>query len=170
MWRYVLLVLFLLAVAPLAPKLMENWRAGNAQPEQVAEVVDSEDVDTGSKTFEIPMARNGQYVTEARLNGRDVTMLVDTGASAIALPEGIARDIGIFLQPSDYNMRVTTANGIARGAAATLRDLRLGPIRLKNVDVMVLEDGLLTTPLLGMSALGRLERFHISDNTLILEQ
>ncbi|WP_346906830.1 TIGR02281 family clan AA aspartic protease, partial [uncultured Roseibium sp.] len=137
---------------------------------QAEEVADSEDTDTGSKTFEIPMARNGQYVTEASLNGREVTLLVDTGASKIALPEDVARNIGIFLQPSDYNMRVTTANGIAKGAAATLRDLRLGPIRLKDVDVMVLEDGLLTTPLLGMSALGRLERFHISDNTLILEQ
>ncbi|WP_417675404.1 retropepsin-like aspartic protease family protein [Roseibium sp.] len=167
MWRYVLFVLFLLAVAPLAPKLMENWHAGNAQPEQVA---DSEDAGTGSKTFEIPMARNGQYVTEARLNGRDVTMLVDTGASAIVLPEGIARDIGIFLQPSDYTKPVKTANGIAKAATATLRELRLGPIRLKDVDVMVLEEGLLTTPLLGMSALGRLERFHISDDTLILEQ
>ncbi len=167
MWRYVLFVLFLLAVAPLAPKLMENWHAGNAQPEQVA---DSEHAGTGSRTFEIPMARNGQYVTEARLNGRDVTMLVDTGASAIVLPEGIARDIGIFLQPSDYTKPVKTANGIAKAATATLRELRLGPIRLKDVDVMVLEEGLLTTPLLGMSALGRLERFHISNDTLILEQ
>lgn len=170
MWRYVLFVLFLLAIAPLAPKLMENWRAGDPEPAQAEEVADKEEADTGSKTFEIPMARNGQYVTEASLNGREVTLLVDTGASKIALPEDVARSIGIFLQPSDYNMRVTTANGIARGAAATLRDLRLGPIRLKDVDVMVLEDGLLTTPLLGMSALGRLERFHISDNTLILEQ
>ncbi|WP_346900341.1 TIGR02281 family clan AA aspartic protease [uncultured Roseibium sp.] len=165
MWRYVLFVLFLLAVAPLAPKLMENWRAGDAQS-----VADSGEAGTGSKTFEIAMARNGQYLTEARMNGRDVTMLVDTGASAIVLSEGIARDIGIFLQPSDYNKPVKTANGIAKAAPATLRDLRLGPIRLKNVDVMVLEDGLLTTPLLGMSALGRLERFHISDDTLILEQ
>lgn len=170
MWRYVLFVLFLLAVVPLAPKLMENWRAGGTEPEQAEEVADSEDAGTGSKTFEIPMARNGQYVTEARLNGRDVTMLVDTGASAIALPEDVARSIGIFLQPSDYKKPVKTANGIARAATATLRDLRLGPIRLKNVDVMVLEDGLLTTPLLGMSALGRLERFHISNDTLILEQ
>lgn len=170
MWRYVLFVLFLLAVAPLTPKLMESWRAGGAQPEQAEEVAGSEDAGTGSKTFEIPMARNGQYVTEARLNGRDVTMLVDTGASAIVLPEGIARDIGIFLQPSAYTKPVKTANGIAKAATATLRELRLGPIRLKDVDVMVLEEGLLTMPLLGMSALGRLERFHISDDTLILEQ
>jgi len=170
MWRYVLFVLFLLAVVPLAPNLMENWRAGQSEPGQAADAADSEDADTGSKTFEIPMARNGQYVTEARLNGRDVTMLVDTGASAIALPEDVARSIGIFLQPSDYNKAVKTANGITHAAPATLRDLRLGPIRLKDVDVMVLEGAVLTTPLLGMSALGRLERFHISDNTLILEQ
>jgi aspartyl protease family protein len=173
MWRYFFLVLLVLAVAPLAPKYLEQWADGrpgaDSGPGNRADV--SEDDPSGSgKSFKIPMTRNGQYVTEARINGREVTMLVDTGASQIALPEDLARKIGIFLQPSDYKTPVQTANGIARAAATSLRELRLGPIRLKNVDALVLEDGLLSTPLLGMSALGKLERFDISNDTLILVQ
>jgi len=41
---------------------------------------------------------------------------------------------------------------------------------LKNVETLVLQEGLLSVPLLGMSALGRLERFDISDDTLVLVQ
>lgn len=173
MWRYVFFILLLVAVAPLLPKFIDGWLTETPQEDQdiaVFDSVDEDDVGRGTKRFEIPKAANGQYLTEARLNGRTVTMLVDTGASHIVLPEDVARRIGIFLQPSDFKRPVQTANGIAKTATATLRELRLGPIRLKNVEILVLEDGLLAVPLLGMSALGRLKRFDISDETLILVQ
>lgn len=173
MWRYFFVVLIVLAAAPLAPKYLEQWathRSGQDTGTDARSQTSEDDLSGSGRSFKIPMARNGQYVTEARINGREVTMLVDTGASQIALPEDLARKIGIFLQPSDYKTPVQTANGIARAAATNLRELRLGPIRLKNVDALVLEDGLLSTPLLGMSALGKLERFDISNDTLILVQ
>lgn len=173
MWRYFFIVLLVLAVAPFAPEYLEEWATGRSGPDAASDArseASEEDLSGSGKSFKIPMARNGQYVTEARINGREVTMLVDTGASQIALPEDLARKIGIFLQPSDYKTPVQTANGIAKAAATNLRELRLGPIRLKNVEALVLEDGLLSTPLLGMSALGKLERFDISNDTLILVQ
>lgn len=171
MLRYVLLILFLLAVAPLVPRYMDGFFPNSDDTENLSvAITEEEDAGTGSRRFEIPRAANGQYLTEARLNGRDVTMLVDTGASQIALPEDLARRIGIFPKPADYTRLVHTANGTTKAALETLRELRLGPIRLKNVDVLVLEEGLLSVPLLGMSALGRLESFNISGDTLILIQ
>lgn len=167
MWRLVVCVLLLAAVAPLIPEYvvpaLEARHSGGGD-RTVAE-------DEGAaRVHRIPVSRNGQYVTEGRLNGRTVTMLVDTGASKLAIPEAVANQIGIFLQPSDFNQPVRTANGRTFGAAARVRDFRLGPIRLKDVDAIVMKDGRLGVPLLGMSALGRLDRFDISDDTLVLVQ
>lgn len=171
MWRFVLLILLVVAVAPLAPGYIESWNDSRASSFSDQDNATSKTEDyAGGRTLEIPLARNGQYMTDARLNGRDVEMLVDTGASKIALSEKMARRIGIFLKPSDYRINVHTANGVTRAASATVRELRLGSIRLKNVEAVVLKDGLLSVPLLGMSALGRLERFDISNDTLVLVQ
>lgn len=171
MWRFVFLILLIAAVVPLAPDYIESWKDGRASAARSSDdVTRKEDDYTSGRTFEIPLARNGQYMTDARLNGRDVEMLVDTGASKIALSEKMARRIGIFLKPSDYRINVHTANGVTRAAPATVRELRLGSIRLKNVEAVILKDGLLSVSLLGMSALGRLERFDISNDTLVLVQ
>ena len=170
MTRYFFIILVILAVAPFVPRYLEQWTASQSvSGGGSADARDNAEVD-GFRTYEIPIARNGQYVTDARLNGRTITMLVDTGASQIALPEDVANKIGIFLQPSDYKVPVRTANGTVKAAPTTLRELRIGPIRLKNVETLVLQEGLLSVPLLGMSALGRLERFDISDDTLVLVQ
>lgn len=168
MKRFLFFALVLVALAPLAPKYLVPYLETRQEPASEAKSPDQ----TGAfgRRHEIPMARNGQYMTEARLNGRAVTMLVDTGASALALPEDIANDIGIFLKPSDFKKTVQTANGVALGATVEVRDLRLGPIRLKNVEAIVLEEDLLAVPLLGMSALRQLDRFDISNDTLVLIQ
>jgi len=168
MKRFLFLAIVLVALVPLVPKYLVPYLENQKQAEQRASGTRA--VQAGGRTYKIPLARNGQYMAEARLNGRSMTMLVDTGASTLALPEKVANDIGIFLKPSDFKHRVQTANGIALAARAEVRDLRLGPIRLKNVETMVLENDLLAVPLLGMSALRRLERFDISDDTLVLIQ
>jgi len=168
MRRFLFLAIVMVALAPLVPKYLVPYL--DARKQQQTGAGNTPAAQFGGRTYEIPLARNGQYMAEARLNGRSFTMLVDTGASTLALPEQVAKDIGIFLQPSDFKHRVQTANGIALAARAEVRDLRLGPIRLKNVEAMVLENDLLSVPLLGMSALGRLERFDISDDTLVLIQ
>ncbi len=95
-------------------------------------------------------------------------MLVDTGATQVALPLAEARKTGINLQPADFKVAVQTANGKTLAAPVTLRDVKLGAIRLKNIDALVLDDKALASPLLGMSALNQLKRFDFSNDTLVL--
>jgi clan AA aspartic protease (TIGR02281 family) len=109
----------------------------------------------------------GHYVIEASVNGAPVTFLVDTGASDIVLTLDDARRIG--LQPSalDYTQRFATANGEVRGAPVVLRELRIGQLRLFNVDASV-NQAPLGISLLGMDFLEQLSSYEVERGRLIL--
>ena len=46
--------------------------------------------------------RQGHFQVEARVEGRFVDFVVDTGASLVVLRETAAAQVGIRLQPRDY--------------------------------------------------------------------
>jgi clan AA aspartic protease (TIGR02281 family) len=109
----------------------------------------------------------GHYVIEAAVNGAPVTFLVDTGASDIVLTLDDARRIG--LQPSalEYTQRYATANGEVRGAPVVLRELRIGQLRLFDVDASV-NEAPLGISLLGMDFLEQLSSYEVERGRLIL--
>lgn len=169
MWRLILFVFALAFATPFIPGLLQP-HIDAQQEKQEARKQAEEDSSSRGRTHEIPIGRNGQYFTEGRMNGRSVKMLVDTGASFLSLPENVARKIGIFPRPSDFKVSISTANGMAKAARVTVKEMRLGGIRLRDVDALIVKEGLLEITLLGMSALGKLERFDFSNDTLILVQ
>jgi aspartyl protease family protein len=97
----------------------------------------------------------GHYMVNGQINGGSVRMLLDTGATMIALPASEATRLGI-----DYKKGtpayVNTANGIAPSYKVKLNTVRVGDIELNQVDAMVQEQGL-PLILLGMSFLNRTE-------------
>ncbi len=168
MSRFVIIFLACMAIVPLAAYLLENRLEVLVSSDPVAE---DQDVDeAGERSHRISANRQGHFVADAYLNGRAVDMLVDTGATVTVLPESLAESIGIFLSSADYKYAIQTANGTVRGARATIDNLRIGKIRLRNVDTLVLKDQSLGEPLLGMSVLNQMKRFDISDGTLVLVQ
>lgn len=112
----------------------------------------------------------GHFQAEARINGRAVEALVDTGATMVALNRTTARQVGINLVPADFNREVKTANGMARAATAKIEAMQIGRIRMRDVDVMILDDSALAGTLVGMSFLARLSSVRIENGTLLMEQ
>jgi aspartyl protease family protein len=125
---------------------------------------------TGRRAVEIRAGANGHYYTEAEVNGRRIPVLVDTGASLVALTWDDARDAGIYTRESDYTQRVSTANGIARVATVVIDRISIGDVVVRNVAAAVSEPGKLNTSLLGMSFLGRLDHFDIRNGVLVLQE
>jgi len=111
----------------------------------------------------------GHFVTTARINGRKVTVLVDTGATSVAISDETARSLGYYLTKSDFTGRVSTANGVIPVARVTLREVTLGNVTVRNVEAAV-SPGDLGVNLLGMSFLGRLSKFEVDDGELVLTQ
>jgi aspartyl protease family protein len=111
----------------------------------------------------------GHYNTEARVNGRAVKVLVDTGASFVALTHEDAERVGVYVRDSDYTHRTQTANGTTRVAVVELDRISIGDIEVRNVRATVHEPGTLHVTLLGMSFLSKLRRTEMRNGQLILE-
>ncbi len=110
---------------------------------------------------------NGHFVVEAEVNGVALRFLVDTGASDVVLGPADARRLGFDVAALDYSRRYRTANGVVFGAPVTLDRVRVGPIALDDVRASV-NGADMARSLLGMSFLGRLSGFEVSDDTLTL--
>ena len=123
-----------------------------------------------SGNVEIPAGSNGHFLTTAHLNGRPVEVMVDTGASMVALSYEDAERAGVFVRPSDFTHRVSTANGAAKIALVRLDSVSIGDITIRNVAATVSEPGRLDTSLLGMTFLGRLSRAEMRSGVLILQE
>ncbi len=121
-----------------------------------------------SGTEELKAFADGHYYARAEINGRPIDVMVDTGASMVALTYEDAERAGLRLKPSDFTNQVSTANGVAAVAPVILDRVSIGRITVRNVRAAVCERGRLEKTLLGMSFLSRLERVGISQGRLVL--
>lgn len=122
----------------------------------------------GDGYVEVRLAGNGQghFVADGLINGKAVHFLLDTGATDVAIPESLARDLSL---ERGAPVTLSTANGRTQGYRTRLDSLQLGDILLRDVRALVVPglDG--QQVLLGMSALKRLE-FTQRGGTLLLRQ
>lgn len=116
--------------------------------ENDAETVSSVD-SNGAAMVVLEQDRNGHYEAEGQINGQAVTFLVDTGATDVALPESIARALGLEFGP---RVKVMTAAGPASAWMTRLDEVTVGGIRRRNVRATI-TDGEFNGILLGMSFL-----------------
>lgn len=112
----------------------------------------------------------GHYFTDVFVDGQPIHVVVDTGATSVALREEDAAALGIFPDPAEFKVQVQTANGIAHAAAVKLREMKIGSIQLFDVDALVTERGALAVNLLGMTFLSRLSRVEIVNGSLLLRK
>ena len=97
----------------------------------------------------------GHYMTQGQINGGAVRMLLDTGATMVALPAAEASRLGIDYRRGNVAY-VNTANGIVPAYRVTLDTVKVGDIEINQVEGIVQENGL-PVVLLGMSFLNRTE-------------
>jgi aspartyl protease family protein len=124
---------------------------------------------SNSRTMVIRAGQGGAFAVEARVEGRRMAFMVDTGASAIALRESDAARLGIHPKPRDYSIRMSTANGEGRAARVDLNMVEVGDIIVRDVPALVVPDEALSVNLLGMTFLSRVRWAH-EKGKLVLEQ
>jgi aspartyl protease family protein len=120
----------------------------------------------GSVTFR--SGRDGHFQINAAVNGADVRLIFDTGASAVVLTSADARRAGIDVPSLRFSIPVSTANGTGRAALVRLESIEVGGIVRRNIRAFVAEPQALETSLLGMSFLETLTRYSVSSNSLEL--
>jgi aspartyl protease family protein len=95
----------------------------------------------------------GHFMVQGQINGGSVRMLLDTGATLVALPATDASRLGIDYKQGQLGYQ-STANGTVSGYRVKLDSVKVGDIELTQVDAVVQEQGL-PVILLGMSFLNR---------------
>ena len=110
---------------------------------------------------------DGHYWAEANIDGKAVRVLVDTGASVVALTRADALRLGVDPEPEAFPGKVQTASGVVRAAPVQLKTISVAGARVDRVEALVVEQGL-EYSLLGMSYLGRLSAFSATPAGLTL--
>ena len=109
----------------------------------------------------------GHFQTDAAINGRTVPVLIDTGATSVALRQEDVARLGLRQpMPSDYTVPIATANGQAKAARVILDEVRIGGVKVRKVEALVMPERALGTNLLGMSFMRRLSNVEMADGRL----
>lgn len=116
---------------------------------------------------EVRRADDGHFWADVEINDVRLRMLIDTGASGVALSPRDARRIGIDPSSLRYTIPVQTAQGATTAAPVTLDNVHLGAINLKDVDAAVMADDV-DISLLGMSFLNRLDGYEVNSDAMLL--
>ncbi|MGF1528416.1 MAG: TIGR02281 family clan AA aspartic protease, partial [Candidatus Competibacterales bacterium] len=103
---------------------------------------------------ELRQGPGGHYSARGRIGNAAVDFLVDTGATAVAVPAGLARRLGL---PYGQQRRVETAAGFTVGYATTLDRVQLGALVKNDVAAIIVPQLPGERALLGMSFLGGFE-------------
>ena len=113
----------------------------------------------------IPMAIDGHFWVDARLNGHDVKFLVDSGATTTTVDRQIAKQAGIPISER-RDQYVRTGNGIIRVASGVADELTVGGITRHQVALEIADNDDLNV--LGMNYLSSLRRWGVEGRWLVL--
>ena len=123
-----------------------------------------EPVEQGAET-RIPMAIDGHFWVDARLNGEKVKFLVDSGATMTTIGRATAMRTGVTVNPAQDQV-VRTGNGIIRVSRGRAESLAIGEIERRNLAVHVADTEDLNV--LGMNFLSSLDRWGVDGRWLVL--
>lgn len=132
-------------------------------PNQAPETIDLE----GRRTLVLEANRQNHFVTAGLINGQRVTLLLDTGATTVTVPDDMRRRLG--LQRGAEGIAYT-ANGRVKVYRTHIDRLRIGEIELESVEANLnpgMNGG--DAILLGMSALSQVQ-FTQRDGKLFISQ
>jgi aspartyl protease family protein len=145
-----MMVLACLVALGLLTAFFSNWEENaynpntNPSSQQTAEV----------NSVILERNRHHHYVSAGSINTQAVTFLLDTGATDVVIPEGLAKQLALSYGP---RQQASTANGIIDVYQTLLKQLTIGTITLYNVDASINPSMQGKQILLGMSALKNIE-------------
>ena len=100
---------------------------------------------------------DGTYTVAGSIDGFPVTLLIDTGASKVAMNGAQAKRLGIDYRKIGKPSFAATASGVVKTYEVVLKRVRVGEIELQEVEAGVIDGPHPREVLLGMSFLDRLE-------------
>src|SRR6476646_168097 len=110
---------------------------------------------------------NGHFYADAAVNGQPVRVVVDTGASIVALTVADAQRIGVAFSPNEFTVVGSGASGPVRGQDVMLDSVSIDGKEVRNLHGAVVEG--LDVSLLGQTYLSRITAVQMSGETMTLK-
>jgi aspartyl protease family protein len=126
--------------------------------------------DASATSAEVVADARGHFITMAEIEHTPIMVLVDTGASVVALSYEDAEHAGLAPRTLTYDVPINTANGRVEAARVVLDRVEIGNVLVRDVEGVVLPRGAYEGTLLGMSFLNKLSRFKVENGTLFLDE
>ncbi|PIE14743.1 MAG: TIGR02281 family clan AA aspartic protease [Rhodobacterales bacterium] len=133
------------------------------------DVLQSQSYSDDQSRIEVPRRLDGHYHLTLEIDGTEIEFVIDTGATDVVLNKTDASAIGIDVDNLFFNEIAHTANGEVKTARVRLKNVRLGPIFDPQLRASV-NDGELSTSLLGMAYLQRFSKIEISNGKMVLHR
>jgi len=121
-------------------------------------------VEQGRET-RIPMAIDGHFWVDAKVNGKDVKFLVDSGATMTTIDRQTAGAAGLPVT-GRRDQFVRTGNGVIRVSSSRASEIQVGGIIRRDVGVQIADNDDLNV--LGMNYLSSLSRWGVEGRWLVL--
>jgi aspartyl protease family protein len=121
-------------------------------------------VQQGQET-RIPMAIDGHFWVNAKVNGQDVKFLVDSGATTTTIDRDTAKAAGVEVS-GRRDLYVRTGNGVIRVASGRAASLTVGGITRRDVALEIADNDDLNV--LGMNFLSSLSRWGVEGRWLVM--
>lgn len=121
-------------------------------------------VEQGRET-RIPMALDGHFWVDAKLNGKDVKFLIDSGATMTTIDRDTAKAAGVEVSPR-RDLFVRTGNGVIRVSSGRADEIQVGEIKRSDLGLQVADNDDLNV--LGMNFLSSLSRWSVEGRWLVM--
>ena len=121
----------------------------------------------GSGKIVLSAGSGGHFFTQGQINGKTVQLVVDTGATKVAMSISDAQRVGLN-NKTGQPVQLSTANGVVPGWHLKLASVRIGDVVVHEVDAIV-SSGSMPYVLLGNSFLARFQMTRSNDQ-MVLER
>jgi aspartyl protease family protein len=165
--------IFLLVAGVLAAMMPSRQPQNSSSAAEAAESSSSESEKDSSSLDSSPSdatvlsrENNGHFYADVEINGSPIRVLVDTGASGIALSRDDARRAGLAVSAGMFQVVGEGANGDVHGEFVKLDRVSLGSTKVEGVEAVVLDEG--GQSLLGQSFLSKFDTVEIRGDKMYL--
>ncbi|MDB5714292.1 MAG: family clan aspartic protease [Sphingomonadales bacterium] len=157
-----------LIVAMAMPRVSDNLpQAPATSPRTSVAATSVEAAGNGVADVTLVRAPDGHFYADASVNGATIHVLVDTGATTVALTRADAQAAGLQFSPGDFTGTAQTAGGDVALKPVKLDRVGIGPVEAHNVDAVVV-DSRMSVSLLGQSWLRRVGNVQITGDRMVL--
>lgn len=138
--------------------------------EEVVTLAATQEIESSGWGNEFSLNRepDGHFYADVHVDGVPSRMLVDTGASVIALTGDDAQAMGIYWDDSEVAPVAQGASGTVYGVNTHLSRVRLGDFEARDVRAIIVPEGL-SISLLGQSFLETVNSVRIANDRMVLE-